>query len=332
VSIEPLREVKTFVLVVSGVMAALFVVGQMWRLPWSEALDALLFSLVITISFTVVARALELALAGRHASPARVLGAAGLAVLVGGELGVQVAAGLWGEAPESFRVEVFSMGSIVMGVVVLLDLFRDRAELAVQVARLRTIEMELALLRARIRPHFLFNSLNSLASLIADEPRTAERAVEDLSVLLRHVLEASDTDDVALADELEGVRAYLALQQLRYEERLTWDLDSTVDDRTRVPALVLQPLVENAVIHAVAPQTRPVQVCVSVRATGDDVELVVSDNGTGAASRGGTGTALRDLRRRLALLEPAGTLEAGPLAGGGFRATVRLPSTVEDGS
>lgn len=131
-------------------------------------------------------------------------------------------------------------------------------------------------LQARIRPHFLFNSMNTIASLIRRKPELAESAVEDLSDLFRYALE--QRSDTTLATELELTRRYLALEALRLGDRLTikWQLNQVPED-ARVPPLTLQPLVENAVYHGIQPVVEGGTVEVAGTLEGSMIELSVTN-------------------------------------------------------
>ena len=114
-------------------------------------------------------------------------------------------------------------------------------------------QAEVRALQARIKPHFLFNSMNSIASLVRHDPRTAERAIEDLADLFRAALGAGHGEST-LGEELHLAERYLAIEQLRLGDRLrvTWDLDPDLPRDLSMPRLILQPLAENAVIHGIA--------------------------------------------------------------------------------
>ncbi|ROO28003.1 histidine kinase [Salinisphaera orenii MK-B5] len=165
------------------------------------------------------------------------------------------------------------------------------------------VQARLEALQARIEPHFLFNSLNSVAALIAARPAAAERALEDLAALLRARLADDAPDVVALADELVLVEAYVRIEQLRLGERLTLDFDIDPAARgCRLPALMVQPLVENAIAHGVA--RLPAGGTVGVAAGLRERMLVVRVTNPLAAdapAAPGNRQALVNIRRRLAL-------------------------------
>ena len=160
----------------------------------------------------------------------------------------------------------------------------------------------LAELQSRIRPHFLFNTLNSAIALVRAEPAKAEAVLEDLSDLFRQALKDSG-EPVSLADEINLARRYLAIEKVRFGERLRvqWTLDPAADG-AKLPPLLLQPLVENAVNHGVEPSALGADVRISTQRRGSMVVIKVTNtvpNGQGVA---GQGLALRNVRERLALL------------------------------
>ena len=151
-------------------------------------------------------------------------------------------------------------------------------------------EARLQALQARIRPHFLFNSLNAVLALIRSDPRRAERTLEDLADLFRALM-SDGRSLVRLADEISLVERYAAIEQLRLGERLrmSWDLDQAPVDAL-LPPLVLQPLLENAVYHGVEPGTGIGDVLVRIERRGDrvhvlDRESVAPGRQQGEASR-----------------------------------------------
>ena len=160
-------------------------------------------------------------------------------------------------------------------------------------------------LQARTNPHFLFNTLNSVMSLIAKQPAQAERMVGRLATLMRYFLEGSDQSYVSLRSELDTVRDYFGIEQVRFGDRLRTAIDvaADIDLELRVPPMVLQPLTENAVLHSVSRRISGGCVRVTVqRGAGDLVELTVTDDGADAGASGhvGTRTSLANLKERLA--------------------------------
>ncbi len=163
----------------------------------------------------------------------------------------------------------------------------------------------LAELQSRIRPHFLFNTLNTAVSLVRTDPVGAEGVLEDLAELFRVAL-ADDTGgsgSVTLGSELELARRYLAIEQLRFGDRLRldWQLDAGAN-AARLPPLVLQPLLENAVRHGIEPAESGGQVRVRTRISMGRAEITIDNSLSGAASRPGHGLAQSNVRERLRLL------------------------------
>ena len=185
----------------------------------------------------------------------------------------------------------------------------------------------LAELQARIRPHFLFNTLNSAIALVRAEPRQAERMLEDLSDLFRHAL-AEQAASVTLADEIALVKAYLAIEQVRFGERLRleWSLDACAA-AARLPPLLLQPLAENAVKHGVEPNAEGAHIKVSTRRRGNRVVIKVSNtvNPLSATSRPGHGLALANVRERLSLLHDVQGSFQYTLKNGIFQVRIEVP-------
>ena len=161
---------------------------------------------------------------------------------------------------------------------------------------------QLVELQARIRPHFLFNTLNSAIALVRHDPARAESMLEDLSELFRVAL-ADATAAVSLDEEVELARRYLAIEQIRFGSRLRirWQIDASVG-RARVPPLLLQPLVENAVRHGVEPNEEGGDVEIITAKRGSQVEIRVINSVGLPARTSGHGLALRNVRQRLRLM------------------------------
>ena len=187
-------------------------------------------------------------------------------------------------------------------------------------------EARLQALQARIRPHFLFNSLNAVLSLIRRDPQRAERTLEDLADLFRTLM--SDARHfVRLADELSLLERYAAIEQLRLGERLriSWELDSAPPDAL-LPPLVLQPLLENAVYHGVEPGTGTSEVLVRIERRGERVlALIENPYIEEEAQRAGNRMALENIRERLQLFFDAEARIATRIAEGRYRVEIEIP-------
>lgn len=141
---------------------------------------------------------------------------------------------------------------------------------------------ELAALQARINPHFLFNTLNTISSLMAEDPERAEEMVQTLADLFRYTFKAADAGPVPLSEELEFIEGYLAIERARFGERLRveWNIEPAARSLF-VPGLLLQPLVENAVIHGLAPVSEGGTVRIVAKVDGEALQIEVADDGAG---------------------------------------------------
>lgn len=208
-----------------------------------------------------------------------------------------------------------------------------RAESAELQARLA--EAQLAVLRTQLNPHFLFNTLNAISSLVERDAKGVRRMIARLSDLLRHTLEQTAEQEVPIEKELELLQRYLDIMEVRFQGRLEVSLN--VDDGAHdalVPNLILQPLVENALKHGVAATEGPGRVEVDVQRDAGDVVLTVRDNGPGPSTPSGSnGVGLRNTVARLEQLYGKGqrfTLRPGDA--GGTVAEVRLPYHTRSGA
>jgi two-component system LytT family sensor kinase len=189
-------------------------------------------------------------------------------------------------------------------------------------------EAELRALRAQINPHFLFNSLNTVADLIVRDPARAETMTLRLASVFRHVLAHSSRPLTCLRDEIEFLRAYLYIEEARFGERLRVEI--AVDEAVQgdaVPSLILQPLVENALKHGLGPKPGPGHLTISASAEGGFLRLRVEDDGVGlGARRESPGVGLTNVAERLATLyQDRASLAMEAREGGGCRVTVLIP-------
>jgi len=188
-------------------------------------------------------------------------------------------------------------------------------------------EARLQALQARIRPHFLFNSINAVLSLVRNEPARAETALQDMADLFR-VLMRDNRDLAPLGDEIELCRQYLELEQLRLGERLTvdWNLKSMPADAL-VPPLVLQPLLENAVYHGIEPSSQPGVVSVNVFLARGVVHAILRNpyRKEGGRHHSGNKMALGNVRERLALHFDAEASLESRVTKDGYEVHIRLP-------
>jgi len=209
--------------------------------------------------------------------------------------------------------------------------FRERERQASALAT-ELVQARLQALRMQINPHFLFNTLNTISALIHENPDAADRMVVRLSELLRRTLDRGDVQEVPLREELEFLKSYLEIEQMRFPDRLTVTFD--IEPKTNellVPHLILQPLVENALRHGIMPREEAGRIEISARvAEGQHLELKVRDNGNGLSATNGRngreGIGLKNIRSRLAqLYGGAQEFTLGNASGGGVEARIRIP-------
>jgi two-component system, LytTR family, sensor kinase len=222
--------------------------------------------------------------------------------------------------------------SSVVGFVYLFDHFRASREREIQVAQLETrlARAQLQSLQAQLNPHFLFNALNTVSSVMYEDVARADRMLSDLAELLRRALHTSGRQEVSLAEELEVLALFFGLMRARFGERLLVSVD--VDERVRealVPTLILQPLVENAMRHGAPPPPEPARIVVRAREDAGELVLEVEDNGpglNGVDAPVGRGHGLTNTAERLrALYGGAQSLVLENAPGSGLRVVIRIP-------
>ena len=270
-----------------------------------------------TLLWLVVLCALRRPLA-RLAPPAR-----GLAVLV---LGMVAALAGWlpvwalGLAQAGLRV-----AGVAAAGAALAALLWAWLDLRARIWHPANAQARLAELQSRIRPHFLFNALNTALALVRADPDRAERVLEDLAQLFRVAL-ADVGASVPLDEEIELARSYLQIEQVRFGARLRveWDIDPGVG-RARVPPLVLQPLVENAVRHGIETMATGGRITVRAQVRRGQAEIDVANTVGDEPSAPGHGMALHNVRERLRLLHDVGAQCDTWRDGGEFHARIVLP-------
>jgi two-component system LytT family sensor kinase len=196
--------------------------------------------------------------------------------------------------------------------------------------RAQLTESELRALRAQIQPHFLFNSLNTIAHLCIAEPSQAERMTTMLANIFRYVLTSTNDGFITLGEEIQFIENYLAIEQMRFGDRLKIEL--AVEPETRsfhVPPLILQPLIENAVRHGLAPQISGGLIRLSSWRSGATLEITVEDTGVGlgkaGVGHGSTRVGLANIRKRLEChYGSAASLQLSERQGGGVCAAISI--------
>jgi len=156
-------------------------------------------------------------------------------------------------------------------------------------------QAQLQALKMQLHPHFLFNTLHSISALVHKNPDAADKMIARLGDFLRMTLENSGAHEVSLQEELEFLKCYLEIERIRFAERLTVQLDiepETLD--ARLPNLILQPIVENAIRHGISPRTIPGRIEIEARRLNGFLQVQVTDNGPGISSNSNTGTIVRE--------------------------------------
>ncbi len=205
------------------------------------------------------------------------------------------------------------------------------SRLAVQLAR-----AQLQVLRMQLQPHFLFNTLHAISTLMRRDVDAAERMLIRLADLLRMTLEHGDRQEVTLRRELEFLEHYLHIERVRFGSRLEIAIDIPVElENALVPNLLLQPLVENAIKHGISPNTESGLIEIVARRIGNDLRLEILDNGSGLPEsyrmRKREGVGLANTRKRLEQVYPESHgFEIANRENGGLRVGIRIPFRLED--
>ncbi|MCI0485166.1 MAG: histidine kinase [Blastocatellia bacterium] len=241
------------------------------------------------------------------------------------------------EAFQRVFIAEFHIGLLVYWAIIGLshafDYYHRYQERALQASQLETrlAQAQLDALRMQLHPHFLFNTLNTISVLMLKDVDAANRVLHRLSEMLRMTLKNINTQEVALRQELEFLELYLEIEEVRFRDRLT--VRMKIDPATldlRVPYLILQPLVENAIRHGIAPHERAGLIEITAERRNGTLQLRVRDNGDGlkqeSQTRLGRGIGLANTQARLEQLYGAAhRFELGNAEGGGFMVTLAIP-------
>ncbi len=265
---------------------------------------------------------------------------------VGVVVGAEIAAGLLRAAGGTEELSQgralvyglgFMIGLLVQAMGFMIDNMEYRARegrLRVELAKRDALQARLDALQARTHPHFLFNSLNVIAELVAVNADRAETAIETLSDLMRYAIHGARERNVPLTEEFRAVENYLALERLRYGDRLRVVIEIDPEARSlRIPPFCLQPIAENAVLHGISTREAGGQLRIRASVERGRLQLSVEDDGAGpgASSHSGSGTAMADLESRLALLYGGrARLSTTEPAEGGYRVDLELPIEEEE--
>jgi len=197
-------------------------------------------------------------------------------------------------------------GAAIVGIAHAVFYYRESQRRSLETAHLQTrlVEAQLQALQSQLHPHFLFNTLHAISALMHRDVQAADRMLVQLSDLLRMTLDLAHHPEVRLNEEMEFLGKFLQIEQVRLADRLTVEFDVDVDVLDAVvPALILQPLVENAIKHGIAPHGRAGRVSVGAHSEGDTLVMTVSDTGPGPSERAmaalSTGIGVANTRARL---------------------------------
>ena len=220
----------------------------------------------------------------------------------------------------------------LLGIVLAVEYYSRVREQEVHAAQLNAqlADARLEALAAQLHPHFLFNTLQGISTLIHRDPAAADTMLAQVSELLRRTLRRERSHEIPLREEIELLRLYLGIVERRFADRLTVTIDVPEElGDALVPHFILQPIVENALNHGVARRAGAGAVHITAERLGDDLVIAVMDDGPASAAPeapAGDGIGLSNTRRRLAQLYGRDqALETGPRPGGGFRVAMRLP-------
>lgn len=221
--------------------------------------------------------------------------------------------------------------TLFSGIIYARVFYQQAVERAAQVERIRAelAQAEVRALRAQINPHFLFNTLNTIAALIAENPVAAEDVVTRLADVFRYALTSANREHARLSDEIAFLHSYLEIERVRLGDRLhVVEMYEPGVESALLPSLLLQPLIENAVRYAVAPREAGGTIRIEARRVGDSLEVLIADDGPGfreGDGPNGHGVGLESVRERLRLAGPnhALTIDSSPERGS--RLLVTLP-------
>jgi sensor histidine kinase YesM len=226
-----------------------------------------------------------------------------------------------------FEILIFGFTFGLIGII--------QAQVRAQRDALKSVELQrqlsaaqLKALQMQLEPHFLFNTLNAITTLVElGRQHQAAEMLGHLNLILKRTLERSTPEKVPLAQELEIIENYLAIEQVRFVDRLRVDIK--IDPgalHSLVPCFLLQPIVENAIRHGIANSEGEGTIVAAARRDGDRLQIIVRNSGPGSSTPRGNGIGLRNTRERLAYFYPERhLLHAGPLLSGGFEVTIDVP-------
>ena len=224
-----------------------------------------------------------------------------------------------------YGILFITFGTSIAALLIYVNALIDQSERSLKQAEINAAQ-RINIMKLQMRPHFVFNTLMSIYYLIDQDPSKAQNVLLDFSNYLRQNYSAlTNEDTISFEAELEHTKAYLAVEQIRFEGKITMEYDTPHTD-FRLPPLTLQPIVENAVKHGTDPNSEPLTIWITTRKTENASELSVANNGIefGSSESEGTHIALDNIRERLALI-CNGTISITGREGGGTVVTIVLP-------
>ncbi len=221
---------------------------------------------------------------------------------------------------------IYAVFTVVIQALLAFGEIKDRKAAEAQL-RAELTQSRLAALRMQVNPHFLFNTLNSVNALMAIDVKRARAMLTDLSALLRVSFRDSEKQESPLSTEIELAEKYVTIQRVRFGERLSLRIDAPREvEAACVPTLLLQPLIENCIVHAVEKTTQACEIVVTARREGNLIRIDVSDNGPGDSGEVVSGIGLANTRARLTQMYGSrGTMEIETSRGSGFRVCLTQP-------
>ncbi len=232
-----------------------------------------------------------------------------------------IAEATWNPLRDPTYAQYFFIGGwqtyvAIFGVLMTVELYKENVTERLELEQMerRLLQSQLNVLRMQLEPHFLFNTLNAISSEVAGNPQLARNMIEDLAALLRLAIDYRDSTEIPLSQEIVLLNRYLAIQKVRFGDRLT--VDTHIDPEVKsalVPCLLLQPIVENAIRHGLGGQVRGGAITISACRDNEHVEILVRDDGVGlpAGWEAAKGLGITVTRERLTALYPG---EAGQFA------------------
>ncbi len=223
--------------------------------------------------------------------------------------------------------------ALIVLIYYLINYYKNYQEKLLMESELKQVvqESELNLLKAQINPHFLFNSLNSINSLIFADPDKAQEMVLELSDFLRYTVRRDHNEEVSLRDELDNIRKYLDIEKIRFGNRLV--IDEVVEDAcldAKIPNLILQPVYENAIKHGVNESTDTITITTDCAFENDELIIMISNNyTTGTLSSTGKGIGLENIRKRLLLHYKRTDLLEIEKSSYHFKVTLKIPQQIK---